>query len=72
MIVTLDRMSDGVHQVGFAQTNAAIQEKRVVGRGGILRNRERCRVRKVIGTANDECFECIFWIERKNADRCCR
>ena len=67
-IVSLDRMSDGVHEVGFAQTHAAVQEQRVVCRGGVLRNRERRRVRKVVGAADHEGFKRILRVERKDVD----
>jgi hypothetical protein len=36
-------MADGLHQVGLAQTDAAVQEKRVVGAGRRLGHRQRRR-----------------------------
>src|SRR5690554_490314 len=35
-ITTDDLVADGVHQVGFTQTNTAVQEQRVIGTTGVL------------------------------------
>ena len=36
-----DRVPDGVHQVGLAEADAAVQEQRVVGVAGAFRHRQR-------------------------------
>jgi len=36
LFVFLDEVADGLHQVGFAETDAAVEEERIVGaRGGL-------------------------------------
>ena len=48
-----------MQQMRFAQSHAAIDEKRVVRVGGVLRNGKRGRVRKAVGLARDEGLERI-------------
>ena len=67
-VVSLDRVADGVHQVRFAQSNASVQEQRVIGCSRILRNSERRGVRKMIGPADHECFKRIFRVQCKYID----
>ena len=50
----LDFVSDGLHQVSFAHTDATIEEKRVIGFGRTLRHRLASRMRELISAANDE------------------
>ena len=43
-----DLVADGMHQVGLAEAHAAVQEKRVVGVAGTLRDREACGMGKPV------------------------
>ena len=49
-----DLVADGVHEVGLAEPDPAIQEERVVGVPGALGDREACRMSQAIGRADDE------------------
>ena len=64
-----DRVPDGVHQVGLAQADAAVQEERVVGVAGALRDRQRCRVGEAVGRSHDEVREGVAGVEVGRAAR---
>ena len=49
-----DLVADGVHQVGLAEAHAAVQEERVVGVAGALRDGQAGRVGQAVGRADDE------------------
>src|SRR5712691_11288195 len=49
-----DLVPNGLHQVGLAHSDAAIQEERVVGLGGTLCHSLACRVRELIAAADHE------------------
>ena len=57
------RVPDGVHQVGLAQTDAAVQEQRVVGVPRPLRDRQRGGMGEAIGRADDEVGERVARVE---------
>ena len=59
----LDFVSDGLHQVSFAHTDATIEEKRVIGFGRTLRHGLAGRLGKLISTANDECVKGVAGIQ---------
>jgi hypothetical protein len=46
-----------VHQVGFAETHAAVDEQRVVRATGVLRDLESGRARELVALAFDEAVE---------------
>lgn len=56
-------MADRMHQVGLAQTDAPVQEQRVVCFGRRFRHRERCGMGEAVVRADDERIECIFGVE---------
>ena len=49
-----DLVADGVHQVGLAEADAAVQEERVVGVAGALRDGQARGVGEPVGRADDE------------------
>ena len=53
----LDLSLDGREQMGLAQTGAAVDEQRVIGPGGVGRNRLRRSKRKLVGGTLDEVLE---------------
>ena len=53
----LDLGLDGREQMGLAQTGAAVDEQRVIGSGGVGRNRLRRSKRKLVGGTLDEVLE---------------
>jgi len=53
----LDLGLDGREQMGLAQTGAAVDEQRVIGPGGVGRNRLRRSKRKLVGGTLDEVLE---------------
>ena len=65
--VILNEVTDGVHEVRLAQTHAAVEEQRVVGRARRLRDGQRGRVRKPVRGADDERVERRFGVERVDA-----
>ncbi len=59
-------MPNRLHQMGFAQSDAAVDEKRVVlALGGRICHRPRRRVRDVVASADDEVIEGVFFVERR-------
>ena len=62
-----DRVADGVHQVGLAEAHAAVQEQRVVGVAGALRDRQARGVREAVGGADDEGPERVARVEADRA-----
>ena len=62
-------MSDRVHQMRFAETHAAVQEQRIVRHARRFDDRERRRVREVVGLADDEGFERVARIQRQRIQR---
>ena len=52
-------VADGLHQVGFTQTRAAVQEKRVVALPRILRNGLGCGCGKAVALTFDQGIECV-------------
>ena len=51
---TLDLVSDGLHEMGLAHADRAIEKQRVVGLGGTLGDRLAGGVGKLISAADDE------------------
>src|SRR5215469_2432758 len=49
--------------MGLAETNAAVNEKRVVLLAGLIRDRLRRRMRKLVGRSDDEFVEGVAGIE---------
>ena len=58
-----DLVADGVHQVGLAEADAAVQEQRVVGVAGPLRHGQAGRVGEPVGRADDEVRERVARVE---------
>ena len=58
-----DLVADGVHQVGLAEADAAVQEERVVGVAGALRDRQARRVGEAVGRADDEVRERVARVD---------
>ena len=56
-------MADGVHQMGLAQTHAAVDEQRVVGLGGHLRHGQRNRVGKTVAAAHHKGVKGILGVQ---------
>ena len=50
-------VADRVHQVGLAEADAAVDEQRVVGAPGVLRDLQRCGARELVALALDEIVE---------------
>ena len=59
----LHEVTDGVHQVGLAHADAAIQEERVVGLGGAFGDGLRRSVRELIAAADDKAIELVARVE---------
>ncbi len=53
----LDLGLDGGQQMGLAKAGAAVDEQRVIGSGGVGRNRLRRSKRKLVGGTLDEVLE---------------
>ncbi len=62
-----DGVADGVHQVGLAEADAAVQEQWVVGVTGALRDRQARGVCEAIGGADDEGPEGVAGVEADRA-----
>ena len=56
-------MTDGVHEVGFAQAGAAVDIKGIVGLGRVLGHGQRGRVGELIAGADDVIFKSVIGIE---------
>ena len=59
-VLLADAVTDGVHQVGLAETDAAIDEERVVLAGRNLGDRARGGVRELVRRADDEGVEGVL------------
>src|SRR5205807_9719919 len=60
---TLDLMSNGLHQVGFAHTYPAIEKERVIGFRWTFRYGLASCMGKLIPAADHKCVERVPWIE---------
>ena len=56
-------VADGVHQVGLAEADAAVQEERVVGVAGALGDRQARGVGEAVGRPDDEVGERVARVE---------
>ena len=56
-------MPDGVEQVGLAEADAAVDEERIVGRGGVLGHGQAGGLGELVGRADDERLERVPGIE---------
>ena len=63
----LNEMSDGVHQVRFAQTDAAVEEQRVIRHARLLGDSKGGGMRKAVGRADDERVKRRFRVEHVDA-----
>src|SRR5438067_5127287 len=63
LLFTPDILTDRLHQVGLAQTDAAINKERVVSARRCLRNSQTGGMRDLVIGPNDERIECISWVE---------
>src|SRR5262249_11899239 len=61
-----DELADGLHQMGLAQTDPAVNEERIVRARRRLRDSETGCVRDLVVRADDERFECVSRIESWN------
>src|SRR5437660_12872012 len=59
-------LSDGLHQMGFAQANAAVNEQRIVRARRRLRDGKTGGMRDFIVRADDERLECVPRIQSWN------
>ena len=66
-LAALYLMSNGLHQVGLAHSNAAVEEQRVVGLGGTLCYRLGGSVRELIAGADHESLEGVAGIQQRSA-----
>ena len=55
-------VADGMHEMGFAQANAAIHKEGIVGFAGFIGYGHSCCMGKVVGLAGNEGVEGIFGI----------
>ena len=62
-LAALHVVADGMHQVGFAHADAAIDEERVVGFGWALRDGLRRRHGELVAAADDEGVELVARVE---------
>src|SRR5206468_996971 len=62
-----DELADGLHKMGLAQTDAAVNEQRIVRTRRRLRDGETGRVRDFIVRADYERFEGVSRIESRNS-----
>jgi hypothetical protein len=56
-IARLDGVTHGLHQVRLAETDAAVDEQRVVGTAGIFRDLDRGGLGELVALALDETVE---------------
>ena len=63
----LDLVSDGLHQVGLAHADAAVQEQRVVGLRRTLGDRLAGRVRELVAAADHERVKGVARIQLRGA-----
>ena len=61
-----DELADGLHEMGLAQTDAAINEKRIVCARRCLRDCQTRGMRDFVVRADDERFKCVSRIESGN------
>src|SRR5215472_8996210 len=54
-----DELADGLHQMGLAQADPAVNEERIVRARRRLRDSETGCVRDLVVRADDERFECV-------------
>ena len=54
-----DVVGDALHQMGLSEAGGTVDEERIVGRTGLLRDRRRRRRRELIGLTDDEIVERI-------------
>src|SRR5207248_9001388 len=66
-LALLDLMPDGLHEVGLAHADAAIEEERVIGLRWPLRDGLARCVRKLISAADDESVEGVARIQLRSA-----
>ena len=59
-----DVVADGVHLVGLAQADAAVDEQRIVGRAGLLRHGEGRRIGKAVAGSDHEVLEAVLRVQR--------
>ena len=67
-----DQVADRVHQVRLAETDAAVDEQRVVRAAGILRDLKRRRARELVALAFDEALERESLVEPRRRASCGR
>ena len=61
-------VADGLHQVGLAEADAAVEEQRVVASRGVLGHRPAGGVGELVGAADDEVVELIARVELRRRD----
>ena len=62
-IVLQDHMSDGMHQMCLAQSDASVYEKRIVHFTRRFSNGQRCGVGEIVIASHDKGVKCIFRIQ---------
>src|SRR6516162_10081496 len=68
-VVVLDQVGNRVHEMGLAETDAAVEKQRVIGPAGILRDLQRGRLGELIALAFDESPEAEIRIEARTDDQ---
>ena len=68
-VTLLDQVADGVHEVGLAEADAAVDEQRVIGAAGIVGDLQGGGLGEVVALALDESVEGEVRIERAPTTR---
>ena len=63
LLVAGDVLADGVEQVGFAEADAAVEKKWIIGFAGSLGDGQRGGVGKIVVIADDKGFERVLGIK---------
>src|SRR5258705_194659 len=62
-----DELADGLHEMGLAQTDAAVNKEGIIRTRGRLRDSETGCMRDFVIPTDDERFECVSRIESRNS-----
>src|SRR5262245_7651459 len=62
-----DELADGLHEMGLAQTDPAVNKEGIIRTGRRLRDSETGCMRNFVIRTDDERFEGVPWIESRNS-----
>ena len=62
-MIIQDKVSDGMHEMCFSQSNAAIQKQGIISVSRCFGNSQACSVCKAVGIADDEGIERISRVQ---------